>query len=103
MPFLLPTSSQEKSHEASTRRWRRHETRRRRHHRLDLPGDLTGQVVTIDLRHVEPGQDAGAAALLSELIARGAARLVVEGTDAAHARTLIESAQHSAPPSGLAA
>ncbi|MFC9517607.1 hypothetical protein ACFTSD_17925 [Nocardiaceae bacterium NPDC056970] len=70
---------------------------------LDLPGDLTGQVVTIDLRHVEPGQDAGAAALLSELIARGAARLVVEGTDATHARTLIESAQHNAPPSGLAA
>ncbi|MCA1004486.1 hypothetical protein LCL87_02035 [Rhodococcus hoagii] len=69
----------------------------------DLPGDLTGQIVTIDLRHVEPGQDAGAAALLNELIARGAARLVVEGTDAARARALVESAQHSAPPSGLAA
>ncbi|MBM4608261.1 hypothetical protein GS416_07350 [Rhodococcus hoagii] len=23
---------------------------------LDLPGDLTGQVVTIDLRHVEPAR-----------------------------------------------
>ncbi|RVW10703.1 hypothetical protein EGT67_06025 [Prescottella agglutinans] len=69
----------------------------------DLPGDLTGQVVTVDLRHVDPGQDAGATELLSELIARGAARLVVAGTDDARARTLLASAQHNAPPSGLAA
>ncbi|QCQ90059.1 hypothetical protein [Rhodococcus sp. SGAir0479] len=70
---------------------------------LDLPGDLTGQVVTVDLRHVDPGSDAGATALLSELIARGAARLVISGTDTASARALLASAQHDAPPSGLAA
>lgn len=69
----------------------------------DLPGDLTGQVVTVDLRHVDPGSDTGAAELLSELIARGAARLVISGTDDASARTLLASAQHDAPPSGLAA
>lgn len=68
----------------------------------DLPGDLTGQVVTIDLRHVDPGHD-GAAALLSELLARGAARLVISGTDDASARALLASAQNDAPPSGLAA
>ncbi|WP_430331335.1 hypothetical protein [Rhodococcus sp. ACT016] len=69
----------------------------------NLPGDLTGQVVTIDLRHVDPGHDSGAAELLSELIARGAARLVISGTDDASARALLASAQHDAPPSGLAA
>lgn len=69
----------------------------------DLPGDLSGQVITVDLRHVDPGHDAGAAELLSELIARGAARLVISGTDDASARALLATAQHDAPPSELAA
>ncbi|WP_305094168.1 hypothetical protein [Prescottella sp. R16] len=56
-----------------------------------LPGDLTGQVVTIDLRHVDADHDTGAAALVSELLARGAARLVIAGGN------------DDAPPSGLAA
>lgn len=68
-----------------------------------LPGDLTGQVVTVDLRHIDIGHDDGAAALLSELLTRGAARLVIAGTDEAGARALLASAQHDAPPSGLAA
>ncbi|CAM2780390.1 hypothetical protein RHDE110596_00790 [Prescottella defluvii] len=69
----------------------------------DLPGDLTGQVVTLDLSHIDIGQDAAAAELIGRLLARGAARLVISGTDDASARALVESAQHNAPPSGLAA
>lgn len=69
----------------------------------NLPGDLTGQVITIDLRHVDPGHDTGAVELLSELLARGAARLVISGTDPANARALLASAHNDAPPSGLAA
>ncbi|PTR30518.1 hypothetical protein C8K36_102369 [Rhodococcus sp. OK519] len=72
-------------------------------HRQDLPGDLTGQVVTLDLTHIDAGQDAATAQLISQLLARGAARLVISGTDDASARALVESAQHNAPPSGLAA
>ncbi|MGF7121418.1 hypothetical protein AB4Z09_16285 [Rhodococcus sp. TAF43] len=69
----------------------------------DLPGDLTGQVVTLDLSHIDADQNAAAAELISRLLARGAARLVISGTDDANARALVESAQHNAPPSGLAA
>ncbi|QBJ97542.1 hypothetical protein ERC79_17530 [Rhodococcus sp. ABRD24] len=68
-----------------------------------LPGDLTGHAITIDLSHIGVGQDAAAAALISELLARGAARLVISGTDDAKARALVESAKHNAPPSGIAA
>ncbi|MDV2476572.1 hypothetical protein ACWDTG_23255 [Rhodococcus zopfii] len=43
----------------------------------DLPTDLTGHAITIDLRHVDAEKGALAADLIRELLDRGAARLVI--------------------------
>ncbi|MFZ2527032.1 MAG: hypothetical protein WAX14_05155 [Rhodococcus sp. (in: high G+C Gram-positive bacteria)] len=43
----------------------------------DLPTDLTGHAITIDLSHVPTEKGALAADLIRELLDRGAARLVI--------------------------
>lgn len=47
---------------------------------LDLPDDLTGYAVTLDLSHAEPSHEAGLGALISEIRSRGAARVVISGS-----------------------
>lgn len=48
----------------------------------DLPADLTGHAVTLDLSHTDAGQRAAATDLARELLDRGAARIVISGTAA---------------------
>ncbi|MFC9786640.1 hypothetical protein [Rhodococcus sp. NPDC127528] len=48
----------------------------------DLPADLTGHAVTLDLSHTDAAQRAAATDLARELLDRGAARIVISGNAA---------------------
>ncbi|MFF0815946.1 hypothetical protein ACFYVR_12465 [Rhodococcus sp. NPDC003318] len=48
----------------------------------DLPADLTGHAVTLDLSHTDAAQRAAATDLARELLDRGAARIVISGSAA---------------------
>ncbi|SDC79127.1 hypothetical protein [Rhodococcus tukisamuensis] len=48
----------------------------------DLPADLSGQVITLDLSHTDTHQRAAATDLARELLDRGAARIVISGSAA---------------------
>ncbi|NGP05096.1 hypothetical protein G6038_06265 [Rhodococcus sp. 14C212] len=58
----------------------------------DLPVDLTGHAITIDLSHVGTEQAAAAADLIRELLDRGAARLVISDARDAAPRTVTRPA-----------
>jgi hypothetical protein len=58
----------------------------------ELPEDLTGHAITIDLSHVDAEKGAEAADLIRRLLDRGAARLVI----ADDRGVLDEPAQHTA-------
>lgn len=62
----------------------------------DLPRDLTGHAITIDLSHVDTEKGAAAAALIRELLDRGAAKLVIADDRRAPADHI--SVQHTAHP-----
>ncbi|MFZ2174078.1 MAG: hypothetical protein WAW17_08610 [Rhodococcus sp. (in: high G+C Gram-positive bacteria)] len=46
----------------------------------DLPGDLTGYAVTLDLSHCDAAHEATLGELISELRSRGASRVVVSSS-----------------------
>ncbi|TSD45936.1 hypothetical protein FFI94_007000 [Rhodococcus sp. KBS0724] len=46
----------------------------------DLPSDLSGYAVTLDLSHSDAAHEATLGALISEIRARGASRVVITGT-----------------------
>ncbi|NMM88049.1 hypothetical protein B2J88_27455 [Rhodococcus sp. SRB_17] len=46
----------------------------------DLPSDLTGYAVTLDLSHSDAAHEATLAALIGEIRNRGASRVVITGT-----------------------
>lgn len=48
----------------------------------ELPADLTGHAITLDLSHTDADQRAAATDLARELLDRGAARIVISGTAA---------------------
>ena len=47
---------------------------------LDLPDDLTGYAVTLDLSHCDAAHEAGLGELISEVRSRGAARVGITGS-----------------------
>lgn len=47
---------------------------------VDLPGDLTGYAVTLDLSHSDAAHEATLGALISEIRSRGASRVVITGS-----------------------
>lgn len=47
---------------------------------LDLPDDLTGHAVTLDVSHSDANDESGLGALISEIRSRGAARVVITGS-----------------------
>ena len=59
----------------------------------NLPIDLTGHAITIDLTHVDAEKGALAADLIRELLDRGAARLVISD---GHRTLDVEAAAHRA-------
>ncbi|NLV80642.1 MAG: hypothetical protein GXY65_15155 [Rhodococcus sp.] len=62
----------------------------------ELPHDLTGHAITIDLSHVDAEKGAAAAVLIRELLDRGAAKLVIADDRRVPADHI--SVQHSAHP-----
>lgn len=51
----------------------------------DLPADLTGHAITLDLSHTDARQREAATVLARELLDRGAAQVVISGNIADHA------------------
>lgn len=62
-----------------------------------LPNDLTGHAINLDLSHIDAAQGAAAAELIKTLLDRGAARLVISGADDHVTRELAETAKGTLP------